>query len=198
MIKSKIDARERALELAVEFCKGQTGSDELVVRCAEGFKSFLIGDVELPEFVSGVDDMLEAFEVMKKQIPQFNKSDEYSTMEFLLPAPQDRKLMTENEMEGFKAMLVERGYIAESANILLGNGDNYKKSFDGFNLRLYISKRVGGYVVSSTMNIGEGVDAPRFTIADYDLDIDRIESAALKLYGCYCETINLEEGVCEQ
>ena len=34
MIKSKIDARERALELAVEFCKGQTGSDELVVRCA--------------------------------------------------------------------------------------------------------------------------------------------------------------------
>ena len=195
MIKSKIDARERALEMATSFCKGVTMSDEIVTRCAKHFTLFLIGDAELPEFVSSVDDMLEAFEVMKKQIPQFNKSDEYSTMEFLLPPPQDRKLMTDSESEDFKAMLVERGYIAESANILLGNGNNYKKSFDGFSLRLYISKRVGGYVVSSTMNIGEGVDAPRFTIADYDLDIDRIESAALKLYGCYCETINLEEGV---
>ena len=60
MIKSKIDARERALELAVEFCKGQTGSDELVVRCAEGFKSFLIGEAELPEFVKD-GDMIKAF-----------------------------------------------------------------------------------------------------------------------------------------
>ena len=60
MIKSKLDARERALELAVEFCKGQTGSDELVVRCAEGFKSFLIGSAELPEFQSD-GDMIKAF-----------------------------------------------------------------------------------------------------------------------------------------
>lgn len=60
MIKSKIDARERALELAVEFCKGQTGSDELVVKCAEDFKSFLIGDAELPEFQSD-GDMIKAF-----------------------------------------------------------------------------------------------------------------------------------------
>ena len=109
-------------------------------------------------------------------------------------APQDHKLMTESEVENFKAILIERGYIDEGANIILGSGNNYKKSFDGFDLRLYINKRVGGYVVSSTMNIGEGVDAPRFTIADYDLDIDRIECAALKFYGCYCETINLDEG----
>ena len=195
MIKSKIDARERALEMATKCFDAQSRFGAAnVVGFAKAFEKYLTGDAELPEFVSGVDDMLEAFEVMKKQIPQFNKSDEYSTMEFLLPAPQDRKLMTDSESEDFKAMLVERGYIAESANILLGNGNNYKKSFDGFSLRLYISKRVGGYVVSSTMNIGEGVDAPRFTIADYDLDIDRIESAALKLYGCYCETINLNEG----
>jgi hypothetical protein len=194
MIKSKIDARERALELAVELCKGQTSSDELVVRRAEGFKSFLIGDAELPEFVSGVDDILEAVEIFKKQMPEFNKTDN-GQMEFLLPAPQDRKLMTESEAEDFKAMLVEKGYIDEGANIIFGSGNNYKKSFDGFDLRLYINKRVGGYVVSSTMNVGEGVDAPRFTIADYDLDIDRIECAALKLYGCYCETINLDEGV---
>lgn len=195
MIKSKIDARERALEIALGLVNKVVIDKCNFIQWAKKIESYLVGDAELPEFVSGVDDMLEAFEVMKKQIPQFNKSDEYSTMEFLLPAPQDRKLMTDSESEDFKAMLVERGYIAESANILLGNGNNYKKSFDGFSLRLYISKRVGGYVVSSTMNIGEGVDAPRFTIADYDLDIDRIESAALKLYGCYCETINLEEGV---
>lgn len=196
MIKSKLDARERALEVAVKtFETSNSFSSNLFMDWVKMFEQYLVGDAELPEFVSSVDDMLEAFEVMKKQIPQFNKSDEYSTMEFLLPAPRDRKLMTENEAEDFKSVLGKRGYINKDANFLLGNGDIYEKSFDGFNLRLYISKRVGGYVVSSTMNIGEGVDAPRFTIADYDLDIDRIESAALKLYGCYCETINLEEGV---
>lgn len=193
MIRSKIEARERALELAVEiFPKTECGINALPL--AKAFAEYLIGDAELPEFVSGVDDILEAVEIFKKQMPEFNKTDS-GQMEFLLPAPQDRKLMTENEVEGFKAMLVERGYIDEGVNIILGSGNNYKKSFDGFDLRLYINKRVGGYVVSSTMNIGEGVDAPRFTIADYDLDIDRIESAALKLYGCYCETINLDEGV---
>ena len=193
MIKSKLDARERALELAVGiFPKTEQGINALPL--ARAIEQYLIGDAELPEFVSGVDDILEAVEIFKKQMPEFNKTDN-GQMEFLLPAPQDRKLMTENEAENFKAMLVERGYINEDANIIFGSGNAYKKSFDVFDLRLYINKRVGGYVVSSTMNIGEGVDAPRFTIADYDLDIDRIECAALKLYGCYCETINLDEGV---
>jgi hypothetical protein len=51
MIKSKIDARERALELATSFCKGVTMSDEIVTRCAKNFTLFLIGDAELPEVV---------------------------------------------------------------------------------------------------------------------------------------------------
>ena len=183
------------MELAIEWRKAMPNSlAETTESMAEKFTKFLIGDAELPEFVSGVDDILEAVEIFKKQMPEFNKTDN-GQMEFLLPAPQDRKLMTENEVEDFKAILIERGYIDEGANIIFGSGNNYKKSFWGFDLRLYISKRVGGYVVSSTMNVGEGIDAPRFTIADYDCDIDRIESAALKLYGCYCETINLDEEV---
>lgn len=68
MIKSKIDARERALELAVEFYKGQTGSDELVVRCAEGFKSFLIGDAELPETQSDTELVKAFLEVMNSEL----------------------------------------------------------------------------------------------------------------------------------
>lgn len=68
MIKSKIDARERALELAVEFCKGQTGSDELVVRCAEGFKSFLIGDANLPETQSDTELVKAFLEVMNNEL----------------------------------------------------------------------------------------------------------------------------------
>lgn len=68
MIKSKIDARERALELAVELCKGQTGSDELVVKCAEGFKSFLIGDAELPETQSDTELVKAFLEVMNSEL----------------------------------------------------------------------------------------------------------------------------------
>ena len=73
MIKSKIDARERALEIAVEFCKGQTGSDELVVRCAEGFKSFLIGDAELPEVTDDNAHIKELLEIANKSFDNSRK-----------------------------------------------------------------------------------------------------------------------------
>lgn len=190
MIKSKIDARERALELAVKSVSGKFTNIGITLEYAKSFADFLIGDAELPEFVSGVDDMLEAFEVMKKQLPEFNKSEDISKTDFLLPAPQDRKLMTESEAERFKALLIERGYTDEGCNIILGCSNKYKKSFDNYDLYLYINKRVGGYIASPTVNIGEGVDAPRFTLPDYDLDIERIESAARKVRECYWGTIN--------
>lgn len=75
MIKSKIDARERALELAVEFCKGQTGCDELVVRCAEGFVKHLIGDAELPEVFDDNGHLKELFEVAQRKMEKINKCD---------------------------------------------------------------------------------------------------------------------------
>lgn len=75
MIKSKIDARERALELAVEFCKGQTGSDELVVRCAEGFKSFLIGDAELPETQSDTELVKAFLDVLNNELEKTRRQD---------------------------------------------------------------------------------------------------------------------------
>ena len=50
MIKSKIDAREKALELAVEWRKAMPHSiAETTDSMAEKFANFLIGDAELPE-----------------------------------------------------------------------------------------------------------------------------------------------------
>ena len=83
MIKSKIDARERALELAVEFCKGQTGSDELVVRYAEGFKSFLIGDAELPEVQSDTELVKAFLEVMNSEFDKKRKQSDTDYAELL-------------------------------------------------------------------------------------------------------------------
>lgn len=83
MIKSKIDARERALELAVEFCKGQTGSDELVVRCAEGFKLFLIGDAELPEIQSDTELVKAFLEVMNSEFEKKRKQTDTDYAELL-------------------------------------------------------------------------------------------------------------------
>ena len=81
MIKSKIDARERALELAVEFCKGQTGSDELVVRCAKNFTLFLIGDAELPETQSDTELVKAFLEVMNSELDKKCKPmPDYSEM----------------------------------------------------------------------------------------------------------------------
>lgn len=53
MIKSKIEARERALELAVEWRKAMPNSvAETTESMAENFAKFLIGDAELPEVYS--------------------------------------------------------------------------------------------------------------------------------------------------
>lgn len=78
MIKSKIDARERALELAVEFCKDQTANDELVVRCAESFKSFLIGSAELPEVTDDNTHIKELLEIANKSFDNSRKCNNYS------------------------------------------------------------------------------------------------------------------------
>lgn len=89
MIKSKIDARERALEMAVEFCKGQTGSDELVVRCAEGFKSFLVGDAELPEVFDENTPLKEFIEIAKKGMDEVNKRNDDLFGDIIKSLPED-------------------------------------------------------------------------------------------------------------
>lgn len=60
MIKSKIDARERALELAIKFVNGTFENSERTLGCAKSFADFLIGDAELPEFQSD-GDLVKAF-----------------------------------------------------------------------------------------------------------------------------------------
>lgn len=90
MIKSKIDARERALELAVEFCKGQTGSDELVVRCAEGFKSFLIGDAELPETEPSTEEVTKR---SLEHILEIYKTTSTPTIEYESPLMSTEEVM---------------------------------------------------------------------------------------------------------
>lgn len=69
MIKSKIDARERALELAVTSLQGCTGirtSD--IVDTAISFKNFIIGDAELPETQSDTELVKAFLEVANNEI----------------------------------------------------------------------------------------------------------------------------------
>ena len=82
MIKSKIDARERALELAVELCKGQTGSDGLVVKCAENFESYLRGFADLPEVIDDNAHIKELLEIANKSFDNSRKcnNDEIDCM----------------------------------------------------------------------------------------------------------------------
>ena len=81
MIKSKIDARERALELATSFCKGVTMSDEIVTRCANNFTLFLIGDAELPETQSDTELVKAFLEVMNSELDKKCKPmPDYSEM----------------------------------------------------------------------------------------------------------------------
>lgn len=67
MIKSKIDARERALEMAVEWRKAMPNSlAETTESMAENFAKFLIGDAELPEVTDDNAHIKELLEIANK------------------------------------------------------------------------------------------------------------------------------------
>ena len=58
MIKSKIDARERALEMAIAYYSGDKGARrEEVLATAEAFATYLIGRAELPATEPTAEDV---------------------------------------------------------------------------------------------------------------------------------------------
>lgn len=76
MIKSKIDARERALELAVAHYNGIEGNRVIdAVKTAKEFESYLIGDAELPEVFDDNGHLKELFEVAQREMEKINKRD---------------------------------------------------------------------------------------------------------------------------
>lgn len=82
MIKRKIDARERALELAVETFKGSnrfTSKD--VIEVSKEYADFLIGDAELPETQSDTELVKVFIEVMNSELERKCKpTPDYSEM----------------------------------------------------------------------------------------------------------------------
>lgn len=76
MIKSKLDARERALELAVEWRKALPDSiASSTMSMAKEFVTFLIGDAELPEVFDDNGHLKELFEVAQREMEKINKRD---------------------------------------------------------------------------------------------------------------------------
>lgn len=75
MIKSKIDARERALEmvvpLAIELIKG--GNTVNMVSMAEEMVEYLIGDAELPEVTDDNAHIKELLEIANKSFDNSRK-----------------------------------------------------------------------------------------------------------------------------
>lgn len=77
MIKSKIEAREKALELSVKSYSYPNGNvtDDAVIQTAERFYLYLVGECELPEQEPSTEDIvnktidkyLEAFNMPKKE-----------------------------------------------------------------------------------------------------------------------------------
>lgn len=67
MIKSKIDARERALELAVKtFETSNSFSSNLFMDWAKMFEQYIVGDAELPEVTDDNAHIKELLEIANK------------------------------------------------------------------------------------------------------------------------------------
>lgn len=72
MIKSKIDARERALELVKP---SDFTTVEEQIECAKKIEAYLIGDAELPEVFNENGHLKELFEVAQREMEKINKRD---------------------------------------------------------------------------------------------------------------------------
>ena len=84
MIKSKIDARERALELAVKsFNLAHEFSAQSVVAFSEMYEKYLIGDAELPEVQSDTELVKAFLEVMNSEFDKKRKQTDTDYAELL-------------------------------------------------------------------------------------------------------------------
>lgn len=72
MIKSKIDARERALEFVKP---SDFVTVEEQIECAKIIEAYLIGSAELPEVLDDNAHLKELFEVAKREMEKINKRD---------------------------------------------------------------------------------------------------------------------------
>jgi hypothetical protein len=89
MIKSKIDARERALELAVNASKSAHTHASTIVLNAKEFESYLIGDAELPEVFDDNAHLKEFIEMAKKGIDDVNKRNDDLFGDIIKSLPED-------------------------------------------------------------------------------------------------------------
>ena len=72
MIKSKIDARERALELIKP---SDFTTVDKQIEYAKKIEAYLIGDAELPEVFDDNGHLKELFEVAQREMEKINKRD---------------------------------------------------------------------------------------------------------------------------
>lgn len=84
MIRSKIEARERALEMAIAHYNGIEGNRILdAVETAKKFESYLIGDAELPEVIDESAHIRELLDFTKKEMEKINKQNNFNIDEFV-------------------------------------------------------------------------------------------------------------------
>lgn len=86
MIKSKIDARERALELVASL---SLHDRELIMDMAKEFTDFLIGDANLPEVFDDNAHLKEFIEMAKKGMEDINKRNDDLFGDILKTLPED-------------------------------------------------------------------------------------------------------------
>ena len=86
MIKSKIDARERALEFVASL---GLHDRELIMDMGKEFTDFLIGDAELPEVFDDNAHLKEFIEMAKKGIDEVNKRNDDLFGDIIKSLPED-------------------------------------------------------------------------------------------------------------
>lgn len=90
MIRSNIEARERALELAVKiFETSKSFSSKNFMEWVTLFEEYLIGDAELPEVFDDNGHFKELLEVAQREMEKINKRNNDLFDDFIKSLPED-------------------------------------------------------------------------------------------------------------
>lgn len=80
MIKSIIDARERALELAVAtYQNAEEFSEDEIIKTATRYVKFLVGSIDLPNLVDDNAYLKKLCEVVQLEMGKINKHEPLNT-----------------------------------------------------------------------------------------------------------------------
>lgn len=194
MIKSKITARAKSLEYAIDYYRNWPSATLADIdQAAKKFYDYLIGDLDLPNVEPTVEDV--ANNAIERVLLSCVKNDDKPKAEFIpeaytpmkLYAPIGCRILTSVHVDTIKNILLASGYMPFDMGAIV-NVEHYRKDMGFHSIVVSFVEYREGYGMHAALAI-ERDNGTLFTVQFPEMngDLERIEHAAYMFAKCYDE-----------